>query len=202
MKKKLLLLIGASALILASCGESGTTEADVENMYKNADVSAYSLSQINYVAKEDLTTADVWFTATSLDSATVSSYEETCTLLFTSIRSQTSLASGAFSKEVSKFSNYNPLDKALAEKYHDTVEYLVEGGKASASYEGAHTFTSEDELKFDHGAYAFSYVGKYNGVGLLESATLIASFVQKEEGKDATFMRTYKSYVNLTWTVA
>ena len=201
MKKKLFVLLGLAALLFTSCSSSNK-ESDVNSLYNGKDTSAYSIDSKNYVAKEDLTSADVWVTSQDLSAATVAEYEAVCNTVFASIRGQTALAADAYSNTTSKFSVYNELDKQLAEKYKDEVEYLIENGTATASYEGAHTFNNDDLAKFSNGAYAFSYVAKYNSVGLLTNATLIASFVQKEEAKDATFMRTYKASVSIKWVKA
>ena len=204
MKKKLLALIGASALLLTACTGSSTKEEDVNKLYDGKDASTYSLGEVKYVASEELTSADVWTTSQALkdDAQTLASYEATVAALFASLRSQTALSTSVFTKATSTFAVYNELDKALAEKYGDEVEYLIEKGKVSSSFEGSHTFNSDDDVKFENGAYAFSYSAKYNEVGLLESASLTASYVQKDGENAATFMRTYKSYAELTWTKA
>ena len=204
MKKRLLALLGAAALLLTACTGSSTKEEDVNKFFEGKDASAYSLGDVNYVASEDLTSADVWTTSKALkeDKTTLAKYEAATVTLFTSLRSQTALSTSVFTKLTSTFAVYNELDKALAEKYGDEIEYLIEDGKVTVSYEGSHTFNSDDDVKFENGAYAFSYNAKYNEVGLLESASLIASYVQKEGENVETFMRTYKSHAELTWTKA
>ncbi len=204
MKKKFIALFGVALLALTGCSSSSTSEKDVTDLYKNKDTTAYSLSESKYVAKENLESADVWTTSKSIkkDKALLAEYEAKSESLFASIRTQTALGTGVFTNLTSTFALYNALDKSLAEKYGDEVEYLIKNGKATASFEGSHTFTADDSPRFDNGAYAFSYSASYNEAGLLEKASLILSIVQKEGDKDATFMRTYKASAELTWTKA
>ena len=200
MKKRFLGLLIVPALLLTSC-TSANTEDDAKKFFEGSNPSAYKLDSqaSSYSAKVEIKTADVWATSEDLSAATVAEYQAVVDGIYASLLAQTALATGVFSELTSTFALYNEGDKALAKKYDDEVEYLIEKHDVKTSYEGVHTFVAEDTLKFDNGAFAFSYAATYNANSLLESAMFVASFVQQVKDKNPAFMRTYKAVANLVW---
>ena len=110
MKKRLLALLGAAALLLTACTGSSTKEEDVNKLYEGKDASAYSLGEVKYAAKEELTSADVWTTSEALkeDATTLANYEATAEALFASLRTQTALSTSVFTKLTSTFAHSLP----------------------------------------------------------------------------------------------
>ena len=190
MKKKIIALLSATALLALTGCSSGKTKDDASSLFNDYQNSyaSYVVDTVDFQAKEAETGKQYVSGQQNND------YDLVIAAKFASLRDASLLKYGVLVNSlVANFYANNPLDEALAKQYDETLTYDIDKKILTVTYEGSSSLEG-----IDNAAFAFSYYVKYTKEGLVTKEVLFASFVQ-QENDEVKYSRAYRSSLNVTW---
>ena len=194
MKKKIIALLGAIALLTLSSCSSEKTLKDAEALFKKYkdNYAQYVVKSVEFKQKEAETGKQYVY---GDDNA---SFDAIIDAKFEELRNSTVLKYGSLVTSLThNFFAVNPLDEDLAKDYKETLTYDIDKNILTVTYEGSAELTG-----IENAAFAFSYYIKYSKEGLVVKDVLFASFVQQVKDKDPSYARAYRSSLVASWQKA
>ena len=195
MKKKLLVLLGASVLMLSSC--SGSTKLDdVKKLYEGETYSEWHKGEMSN-PEETIT----WVGDDNERVALENNYVNPCKADVIDEFAFAGYTSDKLNSDVYNFNAVCDLEAAAAATYGEEFTYEIKGSEVTATLTASKTVTNADDeaQKFSVGL-AFSYIVKYGDHDKYKGLPMEISFVfalVRENAKEAV-VASYLSTVTRT----